>query len=113
MPEQNKVNAILGELSESENLPLVITNDCHYLNKKDAFSQNALMAIRQRKKLDALIYDIHRLAGTEFNINSTQQLANILFDILELPQIKKRSTAEIVLQQLKNHHVRRIYIKKI
>jgi len=56
------------------------------------------------KKLDALISDIHRLAGTEFNINSTQQLANILFDILELPQIKKRSTAELVLQQLKNQH---------
>ena len=56
------------------------------------------------KKLDALTSDIHRLAGTEFNINSTQQLANILFDILGLPQIKKRSTAEIVLQQLKNQH---------
>ena len=54
--------------------------------------------------MDALIFDIHRLAGTEFNINSTQQLANILFDILELPQIEKRSTAEIVLQQLKNQH---------
>ena len=56
------------------------------------------------KKLDGLISDIHHLAGTEFNINSTQQLANILFDILELPQIKKRSTAEDVLKKLKEHH---------
>ena len=56
------------------------------------------------KKLDSLIYDIHRLAGTDFNINSTQQLGAILFDILELPQIKKRSTAEPILQQLKEYH---------
>ena len=56
------------------------------------------------KKLDGLIVDIYRLAGTEFNINSTQQLANILFDILEMPQIKKRSTAEEVLKQLVKHH---------
>ena len=56
------------------------------------------------KKLGGLISDIHRLAGTEFNINSTQQLANILFDILELPQIKKRSTAEPVLVQLQEQH---------
>ena len=31
-------------------------------------------------------------------------MANILFDILELPQIKKRSTAEDVLKKLKEHH---------
>jgi len=55
-------------------------------------------------KLDGLIASIYKLSGTEFNINSTQQLANILFDILGLPQIKKRSTAENVLKQLQEYH---------
>ena len=55
-------------------------------------------------KLDSLISSIYSLAGTEFNINSTQQLANILFDNLKLPQIKKRSTAENVLRQLQSNH---------
>ena len=55
-------------------------------------------------KLEGLITSIYKLSGTEFNINSTQQLANILFDILGLPQIKKRSTAENVLKQLQEHH---------
>jgi len=55
-------------------------------------------------KLEGLIASIYKLSGTEFNINSTQQLANVLFDILELPQIKKRSTAENVLKQLQEHH---------
>lgn len=52
------------------------------------------------KKLDTLIIDIYKEAGMEFNINSTQQLANILFDIKGLRKIKKRSTAEEVLKQL-------------
>lgn len=62
------------------------------------------MSIEISKKLDGLISDIHRLAGTEFNINSTQQLGTILFDILGLPQLKKRSTAEPILQRLKDQH---------
>jgi len=53
-------------------------------------------------KLDQLIIDIYKEAGTEFNINSTQQLANILFDMKGLRQIRKRSTAEEVLKQLVN-----------
>ena len=56
------------------------------------------------KKLDILTSSIYKIADKEFNINSTQQLAIILFDDLELPQIKKRSTAEDVLKKLKDHH---------
>ena len=63
-----------------------------------------MMSNELGKKLDVLISNIYRLAKTEFNINSTQQLANILFDILELPQVKKRSTAEPILKQLQNLH---------
>ena len=56
------------------------------------------------RKLDILKGKIFDIAGKDFNINSTQQLANILFDELELPQIKKRSTAEEVLKKLRPHH---------
>jgi DNA polymerase-1 len=55
------------------------------------------------EKLDNLKQVIFSKANKEFNINSTQQLATILFDDLELPQIKKRSTAEVVLRQLKSY----------
>ena len=56
------------------------------------------------RKLDILKAKIFDIAGKDFNVNSTQQLANILFDELELPQIKKRSTAEEVLKKLRPHH---------
>ena len=63
------------------------------------------MSVKIGKKLDRLIKDIYRESGFEFNINSTQQLAKILFDIKGLPEIKKRSTAEDVLERLKGQHV--------
>ena len=56
------------------------------------------------KRLDKLVEDIYRISGSEFNINSTQQLAVILFDNLKLNQIKKRSTAENILKELANDH---------
>ena len=62
------------------------------------------MSIKLGKKVDELKETIEEEAGVEFNINSTQQLAKILFDVIGLREIKKRSTAEDVLEQLKNDH---------
>ena len=42
--------------------------------------------------LEALREDILGLAGVDFNLNSTQQLREILFEKLELPVIKKTKT---------------------
>ena len=64
----------------------------------------SIMSDNLGDKIENLISNITKEAGTEFNINSTQQLANILFDIIGLPEIKKRSTAEEVLTRLKNEH---------
>jgi DNA polymerase I len=47
---------------------------------------------RLAKQLDSLTKEIYRLAGEEFNINSTQQLGRILFDKLKLPTGKKTKT---------------------
>ena len=64
----------------------------------------SIMSDNLGNNIENLISNITKEAGTEFNINSTQQLANILFDIIGLPEIKKRSTAEEVLTRLKNEH---------
>lgn len=86
-------------------LPLVtvlvnMEYDGVYVDEKQLNDKSAEVA----KKLDSLSQEIIREAGTEFNINSTQQLADILFDIKGLPQIKKRSTAEEVLEKLRENH---------
>ncbi|MEJ2670103.1 MAG: DNA polymerase [Gammaproteobacteria bacterium] len=56
-------------------------------------------------RLNVLRAQIHDIAGEEFNIDSTKQLGEVLFEKLKLPVIKKTpkgapSTAEPVLQEL-------------
>ena len=51
-----------------------------------------VMSIKIGDRLDILVKEIYKISDTEFNVNSTQQLAKILFDDLKLTQIKKRST---------------------
>ena len=52
--------------------------------------------------------EIYELAGSNFNISSTKQLAKVLFEDLGLPVIKKTktgfSTAADVLERLAKHH---------
>ena len=62
------------------------------------------MSLELGNKIEKLSKEIIKEAGTEFNINSTQQLANILFDVLNLRKVKQRSTAESVLEVLRNEH---------
>ena len=60
------------------------------------------------KRLTILEQDIYKLAGEEFNINSPQQLGHILFEVLNLPVIKKGktgySTDKAVLEELSDKH---------
>lgn len=44
--EQTIVNNTLIKMSEDLNIPLVATNDCHYIDKKDAETHNILMCIQ-------------------------------------------------------------------
>ncbi len=57
------------------------------------------------EKLDALAQKIYSHAGMIFNINSPKQLANVLFDELNLSSGgKKRSTSADVLEKLRGKH---------
>ncbi|MFC1905988.1 DNA polymerase I [Chloroflexota bacterium] len=61
------------------------------------------------QEMQQQIYDIETqiydsIGGQQFNINSPQQLATVLFDDLGLPTSKKRSTDAKVLEELKGHH---------
>ncbi len=61
------------------------------------------------KEIRALEQRIYELAGFEFNVNSPQQLAEVLFDKLNLPvarrgRVKARSTAAEVLEELASLH---------
>ena len=61
-----------------------------------------------KQQIGTLTDEIYELAGEEFNINSHQQLGNILFEKLNLPSKKKTksgySTDVDVLEKIRNEH---------
>ena len=61
-----------------------------------------------KDRLEILIQEIYEICGEEFNINSTKQLGEILFEKLRLPVVKKTksgySTDVDVLEKLKQEH---------
>jgi DNA polymerase-1 len=69
----------------------------------------ATMSATMGRQLAALEAEIYREAGEEFNINSPQQLATILFEKLQYPALKKTqktksaSTGMEVLKELASH----------
>ena len=61
-----------------------------------------------KDRLEILTQEIYEMCGEEFNINSTKQLGEILFEKLRLPVVKKTksgySTDVDVLEKLKEEH---------
>ncbi|MBU1239232.1 DNA polymerase III subunit alpha, partial [Myxococcota bacterium] len=70
--EQNALNNVLIKISQETGIPLVATNDCHYLNREDARAQEILMAISQGKRLT----DENRMAHSvdAFYIKSPEEM---------------------------------------
>lgn len=52
LPEQKEANRLLFELSKKTSIPIVATNDCHYLRKEDAEAHEVLLCIQTGKTMD-------------------------------------------------------------
>ena len=72
IPEQEKANNLIIELSKKTGIPLVATNDSHYINRDDAEAQDILMLINT----GADINDKERLSmrGDDFSVRSTEEM---------------------------------------
>ena len=73
--EQAKINPMLLRLSRELDLPLVVTNDAHYLRKEDAATQDVLMCIQMGKTVD----DPNRMRfeSEEFYVKSEEELRSL------------------------------------
>ncbi len=76
MPEQVRLNRALADLGRELSIPLVATNDCHYLHREDAEAHDSLLCIQTGKTLD----DPNRMrfANDEFFFKSRQEMLNSL-----------------------------------
>jgi DNA polymerase-3 subunit alpha len=72
IPEQRDANAVVRRLAQRDGIPLVITNDCHYLRHDDAFAHDVLLCIGTQKTLD----DPNRLrySGDQFYMKNAAEI---------------------------------------
>ena len=79
IPELEQVNHGLISLSSVLDIPLVATNDVHYVNQEDASAHDLLLCIQTNSS----IYDDKRvkMAGDFFYLKSPQQMAELFKDI--------------------------------
>ena len=73
--EQRPVNQGVQRLARETGLPLVVTNDAHYLRREDAKMQDVLLCIQTGKTVD----DTNRMRfqGDEFYLKSEEELRKL------------------------------------
>ena len=72
IPEQKKANEGLLDISGKLGIPLVATNDCHYLNREDAEAHEVLLCIQTGKKLND--QDRMRFSTDQFYFRSPEEM---------------------------------------
>ena len=75
IPEQRPVNQGVLRIARETNLPLVVTNDAHYLRKEDARMQDVLLCIQTGKTVE----DTNRMKfqTEEFYLKSEEELRQL------------------------------------
>jgi len=81
IPEQDAANAGLIEIARALDIPLVATNDCHYLEKKDARVHDVLLCIQTGKTVNAT--DRMRFSTDQFYVKSPEEMTEAFRDLPE------------------------------
>ena len=72
IPEQKIANAGLIEISKELSIPLVATNDCHYLNRDHSEAHNVLLCIQTGKTIEDT--DRMHLSTDQFYLRSPEEM---------------------------------------
>ncbi|MDO4289351.1 MAG: DNA polymerase III subunit alpha [Eubacterium sp.] len=79
--EEAQVNEMLRDFSEKFDIPLVATNDVHYVKKSDAEPHDILLCIQTGKKIHEK--DRMRFPNDEFYLKSPQEMSRLFIDVPE------------------------------
>ena len=101
--EQNIANRGILEISKKLGIPIVATNDCHYLNKEDVMAHEALVAIRTGKTLSSP--DRMKFSTEELYFKPPEMMKEIFRDypeaIKNTIEISERCNLELKFNELK------------
>jgi len=81
LPEQKKVNPLLIEIGREMKVPLVATNDVHYLESRDADAHDVLLCVQMQKTLGDP--GRMRFSSNEFYLKSPAEMQQIFKDVPE------------------------------
>ena len=88
--KQDKLSLVFKEI-EKPIIPIVKEMQDHGILVDKEYFEN--LSKEYRKELDKLTEKIYKLAGSEFNINSPKQLAEILFNKMGIKTSKKKNAS--------------------
>lgn len=99
LEEQKLINPVLKKLSEELSIPLVATNDVHYLHREDSKAQEVLLCIQTGKTLE----DSNRLrfSSSEFYFRSSEEMNRVFNDYQEALSTPREiiKKCQLVLEQ--------------
>lgn len=101
IPEQKPVNKELAKMSNELDIPLIATNDSHYLSKDDAYAHSVLLCIQTGKKMS----DENRFQfpTEEFYLKNQQEMEELFNDypgaISNTKKIADMCNLELVLDK--------------
>ncbi len=73
--EQGKVNPMLYQMHKDLHIPMVVTNDLHYIRAEDAHSHDVLLCVQTGKQLDSP--KRMRFDSEEYYLKSPQEMAHL------------------------------------
>ena len=88
IPSQEILNPKLIKLSEKLGIPLVATNDNHYIRNTDAEAQEALLCIQTQTTLDMKNRKLSMISSPDFYIKSPEEMTGLF---VQTPQAIENS----------------------
>jgi DNA polymerase III subunit alpha len=81
--DQDRLNEKIIELSKELGLPLVATNDNHYVNRADARAQEILLCIQTQTTIDTKNRKLSMISSPDFYIKSQEEMGNLFIQTPE------------------------------
>ena len=73
--EQRFANEVLRRISKRSGIPLIASNDCHYLRQEDSFAHDVLLCVGTQRSLDDP--DRLRYASDQFYLKSADEMFSL------------------------------------
>jgi DNA polymerase-3 subunit alpha len=88
LPGQEEVNRGLIQISRETGIPLVATNDVHYVRREDAYAHEILLCVQTGKTMEDS--DRMRFETSEFYLKSDEEMKQLFKDIPEALENSKK-----------------------